>query len=197
MSKRSSILLAFGVCLALLASAGGAAAAPAPPMTAVNHETKECGQFPGGDECAICRPTGGWELLDNGFDVECPEDYASASPSYACDPVKAPHCCTEGHSGAPGDCADLIISHRHDQCAFVDDIEGCKPPREWTRQPNGRRAEDWQCPADYEWIDDLSCSGEESTESTEDADGISIPCLGTLLVGPVLGLLWLGIKRHS
>ncbi len=77
-----------------------------------------------------------------------------------CEGVKSRACCTEGNSGAPGDCEDLIISHRYDECAFVDEIEGCKPPREWTRQPNGRRAEEWLCPASYEWIDDLECVGE-------------------------------------
>ena len=78
----------------------------------------------------------------------------------SCEGVKSRDCCTEGHSGAPGDCADLIISHRYDQCAFVDEIEGCKPPREWTTQPNGRRAEEWLCPESYEWVGDKDCSGE-------------------------------------
>jgi hypothetical protein len=84
----------------------------------------------------------------------------STGPGTSCAGVKSRACCTEGRAGAPGDCADLIISHRYDQCAFVDDIEGCKPPREWTRQPHGRRAEDWLCPASYEWVDDLDCAGE-------------------------------------
>ena len=77
-----------------------------------------------------------------------------------CEGIKSRACCTEGHAGASGDCADMIISHRYDQCAFVDDIEGCKPPREWTRRPHGRRAEDWICPASYEWVDDMECAGE-------------------------------------
>jgi hypothetical protein len=85
---------------------------------------------------------------------------AACGGSAGCEGVKSRACCTEGHTGAPGDCADLIISHRYDQCAFVDDIEGCKPPREWTQRPHGRRAEDWLCPASYEWVDDLVCAGE-------------------------------------
>jgi hypothetical protein len=85
---------------------------------------------------------------------------ACGGSTATCEGVKSRDCCTEGHPGAPGDCADLIISHRYDQCAFVEDIEGCKPPREWTRQPHGRRAEDWLCPASYEWVDDLDCAGE-------------------------------------
>jgi hypothetical protein len=118
----------------------------------------------------------------------------TAAPVDACDGVKSRDCCSEGHPGAPGDCADLIISHRYDKCAFVDDIEGCKPPREWTRQPHGRKAQSWLCPADYEWIDDLDCTGEDSGDSTE---GTSIPCLGTLMVAPAMLLLWLAIKRKS
>jgi hypothetical protein len=77
-----------------------------------------------------------------------------------CEGVKSRACCTEGNENAPGDCADLIVSHRYDQCAFVDDIEGCKPPREWTTQPHGWSAADWLCPASYEWVADMDCSGE-------------------------------------
>ena len=117
-----------------------------------------------------------------------------AASEDACDGIKSRDCCTEGQPGAPGDCADLIISHRYDKCAFVDEIEGCKPPREWTKQPHGRKAQDWSCPASYEWVDDLDCAGEDSSDS---AEGISIPCLGTVLVAPALLLLWLAIKRHS
>jgi hypothetical protein len=80
--------------------------------------------------------------------------------SGGCEGVKSRACCTEGKENAPGDCADLIISHRYDQCAFVDDIEGCKPPREWTTQPHGWSAADWLCPVSYRWVDDLDCSGE-------------------------------------
>ena len=152
-------LLVLGLCLVLLSLAASAFAAPAPPLTAVNEETKQCGMMPGGDECANCYPTNGWTLLGDGVDVECPAGYASGEPEYACDHFKAQHCCTEGHSGSSGDCEDMIISHRHDQCAFVDDIEGCKPPREWTTQPHGWSAADWLCPASYEWVNDLDCSG--------------------------------------
>ena len=118
----------------------------------------------------------------------------TASPEAACDGIKSRDCCTEGQPGAPGDCADLIISHRYDKCAFVDEIEGCKPPREWTKQPHGRKALSWLCPASYEWVDDLDCAGEDSTAAGE---GTSIPCLGTVLVAPALLVLWLAIKRNS
>ena len=192
--SRMRVLLVLGFFLALLSMAGDASAAPAPPMVAVIHETRECGMMPGGDECTDCYPTGGWVQLGDGFEVECPEGYTNGEPEYACDPFKTPHCCTEGHSGAAGDREDMIISHRHDQCAFVDDIEGCKPPREWTRQPNGRRAQDWLCPADYEWVGNLDCTGEESDDS---AGGVSIPCLGTSLVAPALLIVWLVIKRNA
>jgi hypothetical protein len=188
------LLLALGFSLLLLSATGNVAAAPAPPQGVVNHQTSECGEIPGGDECTACYPTGGWVLLGDGDNVECPAGYAGASPEYACDPIKARHCCTEGHSGAPGDCADLIISHRHDQCAFVKEIEGCKPPREWTRRPNGRKAQSWLCPTGYEWVDDLDCSGETASGAPEET---TIPCLGTALVAPALLVLGLAIKRNS
>lgn len=111
-----------------------------------------------------------------------------------CDGIKSRDCCTEGQPGAPGDCADLIISHRYDKCAFVDQIEGCKPPREWTKQPHGKKSQSWLCPTGYEWVDDKDCAGDDSTAVGE---GISVPCLGTALVAPALLLLWLAIKRNS
>lgn len=185
-----------GLCLVLLSLAGKATADALPPLTVVNHETKECGQIQAADECESCYPTGDWELLGNGRGVECPDGYAHTKPEYACDLSKSWYCCTEGNSGAPGDCEDMIISHRHDQCAFVDDINGCKPPREWTRQPNGRRAQEWLCPGGYEWIDDLQCIGEDSTVAEpETPRGISLPCLGALLVAPILLGLWLTSRR--
>ena len=111
-----------------------------------------------------------------------------------CDGVKSRECCTEGQPGAPGDCEDLIISHRYDQCAFVGKIEGCKPPREWTKQPHGRKAQSWLCPASYEWVDDKDCAGEDSDDSQ---GALALPCLGTALVAPALLIVWLAIKRNS
>lgn len=195
--KHRRALLTLGICLVLLSLAVNAVAAPTPPLTAVNEETKECGQMPGGDECTSCYPTDGWELLGDGVDVECPAGYTSAEPQYACEPFKTWFCCTDGHSGAAGDCEDMVISHRYDQCAFVDDINGCKPPREWTQRPNGLRAEQWLCPATYEWIDEIDCTGDASSATTtpEASDGLSLPCLGALLVAPALLGLWLTSRR--
>jgi hypothetical protein len=118
----------------------------------------------------------------------------AAAPEDSCDGVKSRECCTEGQPGAPGDCADLIISHRYDQCAFVDEIEGCKPPLEWTRQPHGRKAQRWLCPAGYEWVADKDCARQDSDDSP---GGLTIPCLGTALVAPALLIVWLAIKRYS
>ncbi len=195
--KQTRMLLVLLVCLTLLSLAGAAVAAPTPPLTAVNEETKECGQMPGGDECTNCYPINGWTQLGDGYDVECPEGYTYAQPEYQCDHFKAQFCCTEGHSGASGDCEDLIISHRYDECAFVDDIIGCNPPSEWTQQPNGISAEEWLCPAGYEWIDEIDCSGDASsaTATPEASEGLSLPCLGALLVAPVLLGLWLIVRK--
>ena len=118
----------------------------------------------------------------------------SAALEDSCDGVKSQECCTEDHPGAPGDCADMIISHRYDKCAFVDEIEGCKPPREWTQQPHGRKAQSWLCPAGYEWVEDKNCTGEDGDGS---AGEFTIPCLGTTLIAPALLIVWLAIRRNS
>ena len=123
-----------------------------------------------------------------------PPGSPAAAPENGCDGVKSRECCSEGQPGAPGDCADLIISHRYDQCAFVDEIEGCKPPLEWTRQPHGRKAQSWLCPASYEWVADKDCAGEDSDDAT---GGLALPCLGTALVAPALLIVWLAIRRNS
>jgi hypothetical protein len=192
-------LLVMGCCVVLLSMAGSVVAAPTPPLTAVNEETKECGMMLGGDECTNCYPINGWTLLGNGVDVECPDGYVSGEPEYACDHFKAQHCCTEGHSGASGDCEDLIISHRYDQCAFVDDINTCEPPREWTQRPSGSKAEEWLCPTGYEWVDGIDCSAAESTPAAtaEAPEGTSLFCLGVPLMGPALLVLWLVIRRNA
>jgi hypothetical protein len=118
---------------------------------------------------------------------------AACGSGGSCEGVKSRTCCTEGHAGAPGDCADLIISHRHDKCAFVEEIEGCKPPPEWTKQPHGSKAQSWVCPANYEWVDDQDCAAEDSDDS---GGGLAIPRLGTALLAPGLLVLRLAIRSN-
>jgi hypothetical protein len=178
-------LLAFLVLLSAVAP--GTLAAPLPPLRVVNHQTKECNEIPfGGDECMDCFPPAGWEVLGVAYDVPCPADYAVVEGvNYNCQPFKNQFCCSEGHSGAPGDCQDLVVNDRVKQCAFVEDISGCELPQRWSKRPDTVELRNWVCPAGYEWLDTLECGAESSSPPA------SLPCLGAMALGPVLLGLWL------
>ena len=166
-------------------------AAPVPPVLVANHDTKECGQMFAGDECMDCFPLEGWEVLGNAYDVACPAGYTEVEEiPYRCESFKVPFCCSEGHSGAPGDCDDLVVNDREKTCAFVGKIEGCTLPNRWESRPAGLEARSWVCPANYEWVGDLDCL----TEAEQTERGVSLPCLGTLLSGPALVFLWLALR---
>jgi hypothetical protein len=165
-------------------------AAPLPPMRVVNHQTLECGELPyGGDECMDCFPPEGWEVLGVAYDVECPPDYTVVDEvSYDCQPFKNQFCCSEGHSGASGDCEDLVVNNRKKECAFVDDIEDCELPVRW-ETPRQQL-----CPSGYDWIDSLGCTAGTSEGDSTSRD--SLPCVGAMVLAPaVLGLWWAGKKR--
>lgn len=166
-------------------------AAPVPPVRVANHETKECGQMFAGDECMDCFPLEGWEVLGDAFDVACPASYTEVQDiPYRCEPFKVQFCCSEGHSGAPGACDDLVVNEREKKCAFVGEIEGCTLPSRWESRSPGIEPGSWVCPANYEWVEDLACL----TEAEQAETGPSLPCLGTLLSGPALILLWLALR---
>lgn len=150
----------------LLVPWSGLVAAPLPPRLVVNHETRQCGEFFVGDECMDCFPPAGWEVLGVTSAVSCPEGYTDVGriDSHR-QPLKASFCCSEGHSGAPGDCEDLVINRRAKQCVFVEDIETCRLPTGWTRRPENVQTTNWVCPASYEWIEALACeSGPGGTD---------------------------------
>ena len=132
----------------------GVAAAPAPPQLAVNHESKQCAEFVGGDECVSCSPPAGWEILGNLWETECPAGYAQVEIVPKCTAHKVTFCCTEGHSGAPGDCEDVVVNKAAEQCAFVEDISECPA------LPNGWETLGDDCPY-YEWADQIKCLGDE------------------------------------
>ena len=201
--------LLFVFCAFLLVAL--ALAAPLPPLRVVNHQTKECGEIFGGDECMDCFPPAGWENLGFASDVPCPEGYTVVeNVDSTCQGFKAQFCCTEGHSGAAGHCEDLVMNDKKKQCAFVDDIQTCALPTQWTRKPDSVDVYGWACPADYEWLDSLGCQGQEGGEeqptaesgggqATPESGGEQtgtrcLPCLGTTLVGPALVGLWLLLK---
>ena len=149
MRVRKILLLAL-IILLFLVGAEATAAAPLPPELAVNHETKECAEFWGGDECVRCSVPEGWEILGDTWEAECPADYAMVEITPECSSAKVPFCCTEGHSGLAGDCDDVVINRLARHCAFVEDIANCPAlPLGWARH-----GED--CPY-YDWADDVEC----------------------------------------
>jgi hypothetical protein len=142
-------------------------AAPVPPKLVVNHDTQECAEIFGGDECMDCFAPEGWEELGWAYDVECPAGYTLTTVESHCNHFKNEHCCSEGHSGASGDCEDLVINDRNDQCAFVTDINACNLPGNWKARPEKISRSEWTCPSRYEWIDNLEClaDGDQETDS--------------------------------
>jgi hypothetical protein len=131
-----------------------ASAAPAPPELVVNHETKQCAEFVAGDECVYCAPPEGWEILGGLEEAECPEGYATVEIEPVCQAGKNSFCCTEGHSGAPGDCDDVVINDAAQQCAFVEDIGDCPA------LPNGWEKYGADCPY-YQWTENVACLADE------------------------------------
>jgi hypothetical protein len=120
---------------------------------------------------------------------------------------KGEFCCSEGHSGAPGDCEDLVVNDRSKQCAFVDDIQTCTLPEQWKQAPPSQDPSRWICPSGYQWIDPLPCEAEANDEATsppatggneqEDTRPGLLPCVGGIVVGPAIGGLWLLARRHQ
>lgn len=164
-------------------------AAPVPPLRVVNHETKECSDIFGGDECMDCFPPDGWEILGDAYDLPCPDGYEEvASPGYSCEHFKVSFCCSEGHSGAGGDCADMVLNRGRKQCAFVNDVNSIELPRGWRQMPGGAASYDWVCPEDYEWVTDV--------DTATGGGGFNLPCCSSaMLLGPVALVVVLGKKR--
>jgi len=195
-------------------------AAPLPPVLVVNHQAKECGEIFSGDECTDCLPPEGWEVLGLSPDAQCPSGYTMVGQvDYTCQHFKVDFCCSEGHSGAAGDCEDLVIKSRTKQCAFVDDIQDCTLPKQWRQKPPGQDPARWVCPSGYEWIAPLPCETETHDEATsppatrisekttspaateeneqEDTGSGLLPCVGGIAMGPAIIALWLLARRHQ
>jgi hypothetical protein len=208
MTKRTWLFA--GIFLALWLSGSRAVlAAPAPPVLVVNDEARQCARMFTGDECTDCFPVEGWKVLGVLGDAQCPAGYTMVDTvDYTCQPFKNQFCCSEGHSGAPGDCADLVVRKAGKQCAFVPDVNGCTLPQGWTAMPAGVEARSWVCPAGYEWVEDVSCASStgataEATAGTDPgttAQGgrsVGLPCLGSVMIGPaMLGLVILVRRYH-
>lgn len=157
-----------GLLLPAALRASGAAAAPMPPRTAVNHAARECAQVLPGDECGDAILPAGWEYVDG----DCPADYARVELRLQWSHFKAPFCCTEGHSGSRGDCEDVILQKDERRCAFVEDLGRC------ASLPPGWIALGKECPAGYEWVDDQACPVEGSDPAAARTAAVSPPAGG-------------------
>jgi hypothetical protein len=119
----------------LIFSVNTAFAAPLPPTIAINEQTKECSRFFMGDECLDCFLPDGWTKIEGYSEDSCPKGYNIVNDkSVNCQGFKVAHCCTIDHTGANGDCEDVVISDEEKSCGFVEDINNCPGlPDSWYR----------------------------------------------------------------
>jgi len=122
-----------------------------PPEIIVNDTFRQCSEFFAGDECSYCEPPAGWRSLGYGSLESCPSDYSVVSVSGICWSGRNPFCCTEGHSGAPGDCENMIRNDSSMECAFLENASNCTLPAGWIRRPELMPIYEWTCPLDYNW----------------------------------------------
>jgi hypothetical protein len=182
--KSISRLLILSIITFSLSAGGSAVAAPVPPDLVVNHDTQECAELFAGDECMSCFPPDGWEVLGKSYEVECPAGYTFTDVEENCIHSKGEFCCSEGHSGASGNCEDLVINDKEDQCAFVDDINACNLPRGWKAKPEDVSMYKWTCPGKYDWMPDLECLPEGADEG--DSGFLPLRCSGFALMGTLI-----------
>lgn len=126
-------------------------AAPLPPEIIVNDTSKECAMFFAGDECMDCTPPAGWRSLGYDEEASCPKDYNMVSVRGKCSGFEISFCCTEGHSGASGECRNMVRNDIARECAFVKDASNSTLPSGWMKIPDGKTSREWVCPLDYEW----------------------------------------------
>ena len=138
-----------GLAIISLMLATLAFAAPMPQQMIVNNDSMQCARFLPGDECMDCTPPEGWEIL--GSYASCPESYTSVTVKGICKGFEREHCCTEKHSGASGDCRNLIKNDMTKECAFVKDASNYTLPVGWTKMSVDNSSSNWVCPLDYMW----------------------------------------------
>jgi len=110
----------------------------------------QCASFLPGDECMDCTPPQGWEILGS-YDAPCPENFTLVNVRGNCKGFENERCCTEKHSGASGDCRNLIRNDVTKECAFVKDAASYALPADWTKMSVGNSSGKWVCPLDYTW----------------------------------------------
>ena len=201
MRIRRSLLLVLTIMF--FCSAGERAfAAPVPPELAVNHENEQCAEFWGGDECVTCSLPAGWEILGRLWEAECPADYTMVEIRPTCRAGKIAFCCSEGHSGAPGDCEDVVINKRAEQCAFVEDIGECPALLQgWEKHGQDCPYQEWA--ADVECLDKAGPGTTAGFGSVGIYEAIIVSVICVLLCSVPLGVLliilgvWLVRRRRG
>lgn len=150
-------LLLFVLCLISILFSP-ASALQTPPDRVVNHETKQCALLFRGSVCTTCVPPEGWIVFSRGPYGPCPAGYRQVEIKPVCYSSRTSFCCTEGHSGAPGSCEDLVVNRSKNQCAFVADLKKCKDlPEGWLRPEKGKPGGNF-CPLKYQWLEqNLQC----------------------------------------
>jgi hypothetical protein len=141
--KKAGFVILF-VMLAVLASA-----APMPQQTIVNNDSMQCARFLPGDECMDCTPPVGWEVL--GPYSSCPEGYTLVTVKGNCKGFEQEHCCTQKHSGASGDCRNMVMNSLMKQCAFLSNAADYPIPAGWMKMPENATLSGWVCPLDFAW----------------------------------------------
>jgi hypothetical protein len=204
---RKNLILIFLVIFSVTLLSSTVFASQALPRYGINEKTKECSEFYMGDECGTCVMPEGWEMID---EFECPGGYAEIQARSDCTPSKTPFCCTVSHSGANGDCEDVVVNDIEKKCAFVEDIGKCdKIPANW------KKAEEFMgerlCPfVEYEWLEEsVECEARVIAKDDVDDNNDSIrddkrqefsiaPTIVILVFAIILSvILWLFIIKRK
>jgi len=174
--SRYSSIKAVGVVFAILLviAIQVVYAAPMPPRILVNHKTQQCARITPGDECGDVIFPADWEYQDASLGEKCPDNYTLVDLHLKWKAFKSQLCCSEGHSGAAGDCQDVITQKSKRQCAFVDDIQQC------TSLPEGWKAWGQNCPIDFYWTKDVVCSAVSPTMNAT----AGVPSVPTATIQP-------------
>ncbi len=195
MRRKKVVQLALYLLL-FFSLAGPIFATPTPPLVVVNHDTQECAEIFGGDECKLCYAPQGWEELDYLGRAQCPEDYTVIKiKERNCKPVRSQFCCIDASSGTGGDCESLIINDKAEQCAFVDNIAACNLSRQWQKRPESTDPNRWRCPWTYEWLSGFECPAEPEA-STFSLVPLGI-CVAVAIVAVASILAWLLLKSRK
>lgn len=138
-----------GIAILIFLLSGLAFAAPMQLQMIVNNDSMQCARFLPGDECMDCTPPEGWEIL--GPYTSCPENYKLVTVNGNCKGFEVEHCCTDKHTGASGDCRNLIKNDITKECTFMTNAITDTVPDGWQKMPENTSSSNWVCPLGYKW----------------------------------------------